>query len=52
MECSYCSGLLVIKDMQCMFEFCLGYEEVHVPALKPKPYESGEVMPISTLLSE
>ena len=20
-----------------------GYEEVHVPALKPKPYEAGEV---------
>lgn len=20
-----------------------GYEEVHVPALKPKPYETGEV---------
>ena len=27
-----------------------GYEEVHVPALKPKPYETGEVTGISIYL--
>lgn len=27
-----------------------GYEEVHVPALKPKPYETGEVTDISIYL--
>ena len=27
-----------------------GYEEVHVPALKPKPYETGEVTDISVCL--
>lgn len=27
-----------------------GYEEVHVPALKPKPYETGEVTGISICL--
>lgn len=27
-----------------------GYEEVHVPALKPKPYETGEVRAVKHVI--
>ena len=33
----------------CLF-VCLGFEEVHVPALKPKPFEVKEVKSLSRLL--